>query len=63
MTCPACGEEERPDRKVAVWRKGAGPLSPAPQSPGRLVLYRDCSQRSRLAYADRHQAADEAGAP
>ena len=42
MTCPACGEEERQDRKVAVWRKGAGPLSPAPQSPGRLVLYRDC---------------------
>jgi len=42
MTCPACGEEERQDRKVAVWRKGAGPLSPMPESAGRLVLHREC---------------------
>jgi hypothetical protein len=42
MTCPACGEEDRQDRKVAVWRKGAGPLSPTAQSQGRLVLHREC---------------------
>ena len=42
MTCPACGEEDRQDRKVAVWRKRADPLSATPQSPGRLVLYREC---------------------
>jgi hypothetical protein len=42
MTCPACGEEERQDRKVAVWRKGGGPLSPTLHSPGGLVLHRGC---------------------
>ena len=42
MTCPACGQEERQDRKVAVWRKRAGSLSSTPQSPGRLVLHREC---------------------
>jgi hypothetical protein len=42
MICPACGEEERQDRKVAVWRKRAGPLSPTPQPQGRLVLHREC---------------------
>jgi hypothetical protein len=42
MTCPACSEEQRQDRKVAVWRKRASPLSLTPQSPGLFVLHREC---------------------
>jgi len=42
VTWPACGEEERQDRKVAGWRKRADPLSPTLQSPGRLMLHREC---------------------
>ena len=42
MTCPACSEEERQDRKVAVWRKRADPLSPTPPSAGPFVLHREC---------------------
>jgi hypothetical protein len=42
MTCPARGEEDRQDRKFAVWRKRGAPLSSTPESPGRLVLHREC---------------------
>ncbi len=62
MTCPACGEEERQDRKVTVWRKRAGLLSSTPESPGQLVLHRECPSGHALAHAAGHQAADEAGA-
>jgi hypothetical protein len=42
MTCPACSDEERQARKIAVWRKRADPLYPTPQSSGRLILHREC---------------------
>ena len=48
MTCPACGEEERQDRKTVLGK--ARPLT--------LRMPR----RPRLTHAARHQVAGEAGA-